>query len=189
MRGNGVGDKAKMARRRRKDAGFVPISHARAYYIMRSPLLLVFLQIERNAAQVNSTAYKRTSPNNSRRHRLTNSSTQKTSNQNLIHSKTHPLQSSPTQMFIHLKAYPPPKLIRSPTHPLKKPSTPKAHSLEGSPTQRLIHSNTHPLQSSSTRKVTNSETHQLRNSPTHPLRNLKKTLFLFYNVTLILAPF
>jgi len=82
IRQNGVADKAKwrgekgkMARRRRKEAGIVPISHARAYYIMMSPLLLVFLQIERNTAQVNSTAYKRTRPNNSRSHQLANLST------------------------------------------------------------------------------------------------------------------
>ena len=54
-----------------------------------------------------------------------------------------------------------PEDINSPTHPLKKPST-----------QRLIHL----------------KAHQLRNSPTHPLRNLKPYL-LFYNVTLIFAPF
>ena len=82
IRQNGVADKAKwrgekgkMARRRRKEAGIVPISHARAYYIMMSPLLLVFLQSERNTAQFNSTAYKRTRPNNSRSHQLANLST------------------------------------------------------------------------------------------------------------------
>ena len=54
-----------------------------------------------------------------------------------------------------------PEDINSPTHPLKKPST-----------QRLIHL----------------KAHQLRNSPTQPLQNLKPYL-LFYNVTLIFAPF
>ena len=54
-----------------------------------------------------------------------------------------------------------PEDINSPTHQLKKPST-----------QRLIHL----------------KAHQLRNSPTHPLQNLKPYL-LFYNVTLIFAPF
>ena len=81
-----------MARRRRKEAGFVPIFHARAYYIKMSPLLLVFLQIERNTAQVNSAAYQCTSAQQ----------LQKTSTRQLIHSKTiyskaHPLKSSPTQ--------------------------------------------------------------------------------------------
>ena len=134
-----MGDKAKMARRRRKDAGFVPISHARAYYIMRSPLLLVFLQIERNAAQVNSTAYKRTRPNNSRRHRLTNSSTQKN-----IKSKSHPLQNSS-----------PPKLTNLNAHQLKNPSTPK-----------LIHLKTHQLKNSSTQRLIRSKAHQLKSSST-----------------------
>ena len=128
-----------MARRRRKEAGFVHISHARAYYIMRSPLLSVFLQIDRNTAQVNSTAYKRTSPNNSRRHQLANPSTQKN-----IKSKSHPLQNSSS-----------PKLTNLKTHPLKNSSTrkltnSKAHPLKRSSTQTLIHSNAHQLKSSPT---------------------------------------
>ena len=146
IRQNGVADKAtrrgekgKMARRRRKEAGIVPISYARAYYIMRSPLLLVFLQIERNAAQVNSTAYKRTSPNNSRRHRLTNSSTQKN-----IKSKSHPLQNSS-----------PPKLTNSKAHPLKRSFAPK-----------LTNLNAHQLKKPSTPKLIHLKAHQLKNSPT-----------------------
>ena len=162
IRQNGVADKAtrrgekgKMARRRRKEAGIVPISYARAYYIMRSPLLLVFLQIERNAAQVNSTAYKRTSPNNSRRHRLTNSSTQKN-----IKSKSHPLQNSS-----------PPKLTNLKTHPLKNSSTrkltnSKAHPLKRSFAPKLTNLNAHQLKKPSTPKLIHLKAHQLKNSPT-----------------------
>ena len=191
IRGNDVGDKAKwcggqgkMVWRRRKDAGFVPISHARAYYIMRSPLLLVFLQIERNTAQVNSMAYKCTRPNNSRRHQLTNSSTQKNINlkvhqlkgssiPKLIHSKTHPLKDSSTPKRSNSKAYPPKssstqRLIHSKAHPLESSSTQKlihskARQLESSSPQKLILSKAHPLKNSPTQKLTNSSTSNLKN--------------------------
>ena len=134
-----MGDKAKMARRRRKDAGFVHISHARAYYIMRSPLLSVFLQIDRNTAQVNSTAYKRTSHNNSRRYQLANPSTKKN-----IKSKAHPLQNSSS-----------PKLTNLKTHPLKNSST-----------RKLTNSKAYPLKGSSTQTFIPSKAHSLKSSPT-----------------------
>ena len=140
----------------------MPISYARAYYIMSWPLLLVFLQIERNTAQVNSLAYKRTSvqqlPKTSTRqlinlknHQLKNSSTRM-----LIHSKPHQLKSSSTRKLIHSKA-----------HPLKNSSSQrlihsKDHQLANSSTQKNIHSKAHPLKSSPTQKLTNSSTPKLK---------------------------
>ena len=55
-------------------------------------------------------------------------------------------------------------------------------------TPEAINSPTYQLKKLSTQRLIHLKAHQLRNSPTHPLQNLK-ILFLFYNVTLILAPF
>ena len=51
-----------------------------------------------------------------------------------------------------------------------------------------INSPTHQLKKTSTQRLIHLKAHQLETSPTHPLQNLKPYL-LFYNVTLILAPF
>ena len=85
----------------------------------------------------------------------------------LINSLTHHLTNSPTQKLINSK--------------LKN----LAHQLTNSQTYKLTNLQTHKLTNLQTHKLTNSQTHKLINSQTHKL----KLFTLFYNATLILAPF
>jgi len=74
----------------------------------------------------------------------------------------------------------------------------QTHQLINLSTHQLTNSPTHQLINSSIYQLTNLPTHQLINLPTHQLTNSPiinsstqklKSLFLFYNVALILTPF
>ena len=139
---------------------------------LKSSSLLIFLSIERSAAQVSSLAYKLT-----KAQQLPKTSTHKYTPPN---SKTHQLKSSSTQRTINfrtfqLKNFPTQKISNSKAHQLK--STPK---IINSPTQNIINSKHHQPKRSSTLKLINLETPQLKNLNYY---------LLFYNTPLIFTPF
>ena len=130
-------------------------------FFLKSSSLLIFLSIERSAAQVSSLAYKLT-----KAQQLPKTSTHKFTppTQKIINSKAYQLINFPTQ-----------KIFNSKAHQLK--STPK---LINSPTQNIINSKHHQPKRASTLKLINLKTPQLKNLNYY---------LLFYNVPLIFTPF
>ena len=110
-------------------------------FFLKSSLLLIFLSIERSAAQVSSLAYKLT-----KAQQLPKASTRKFSPQN---SQTPQLKSSSTQRTINFKTY---QLTNSPAQQLPQ--------LKKSLTQKLINLKTSQLKKSPTQKLTNSKAPQ-----------------------------